>query len=88
MWNRVLTSAEIALDYAGQNVDGKILDVPLGGNYANGTNSGSVSTIVDDTIATAIKTQYTTAGRGISGAIMCLCRGDGGQVVTTAIQNK
>jgi hypothetical protein len=59
MWNRVLTTAEIAKDYAGTKVsDGLILDVPLKDDYMDksifgltGTNSG---TILTNTLANQI----------------------------------
>ena len=53
MWNRVLTAAEIAADYAGYNSprNGLILDVPLQEDYNDksatgltGTNSGTYLT--------------------------------------------
>lgn len=69
MWNRVLTSAEITEDYAGApNTNGLLYHYKLNGNYTNygtlpdgstatATNSGSTPSIVDDTVAAAIKAQ-------------------------------
>jgi len=67
MWNKVLSSEEIAQDYAGGVVeDGLIIDVPLQDDYTDNkgnttTNSGSRLAIVDDSVAAAIKADRTTA---------------------------
>jgi len=44
MWNKVLSSTEIAEDYAGKRtaLGSLIIDEPLGGVYNQGTNSGSL----------------------------------------------
>lgn len=99
MWNRVLSASEIANDYAGVTPkSGLLYHYKLGGDYSNygtlpdgssatATNSGSVSQIVEDTGANIIKNIYSNAGKGLSGAIMLLAKGSGGQILTTAIQN-
>ena len=63
IWNKVLTPSEIALDYAGRSTatDNLIFNMPLGGDYANGTNNGSIPTIAEDAVAAAIKADRTTA---------------------------
>jgi hypothetical protein len=68
MWNRVLTTDEIAKVYGGSPVtDGLILDVPLKDDYtekAKGltlTNSGSSLAVIDDAVANAIKDMRVTA---------------------------
>jgi hypothetical protein len=94
MWNRVLSTTEIAQDYAGTTpaTENLIHNFKLGGDYADygsvgvtATNSGSLSQVVEgDTTSTAIKALRTLTG--ISGVYM-ITRGEGGQVVSTGIQN-
>jgi len=62
MWNKVLTTAERALDYAGREVKGTIIDVPLQKNYDGVTNSGSRLVAIDDQVATAVKTARALGG--------------------------
>jgi hypothetical protein len=89
MWNRVLTSAEIAQDYAGAIISsGLIHHFKLGGDYADygsigviATNSGSISQIVEGNVAVAIKAQRVTANDKF-----LMCRGAGGQIVHAAIE--
>lgn len=83
MWNRVLTQDEITADYKGHNPApaNQILNVPLGGNYANGTNSGSIPAIVDDVTAVAIKAQRV----GANDKYM-VYKGGGNQVGSVAIE--
>ena len=65
MWNRVLTAAEIAADYAGlNNTQGQILWVPLKDDYNDkstlglkGTNSG---TYLLNTLQNKIKADANT----------------------------
>jgi hypothetical protein len=85
MWNKVLSADEIAADYAGQAVatDRLIVNVPLGGSYGGGTNSGSIPQIVDDSVATAIKAQRALTG--ISGAFM-IAGTKGGQIYSVGVQ--
>jgi hypothetical protein len=91
MWNRVLTTDEIAQDYAGSPISsGLIHHFKLGGDYADygsvgatATNSGSLPQTVEDTIATAIKTQRATAGA--TGKYLIAGLTLGGQVISTAI---
>ena len=91
MWNRVLTAAEIANEYAGLHTGGGCIHYfKLNGDYADygsvgvtATNSGSVPAIVDDKIAGVVKAQRTATG--MSGAFM-MCKGAGGQVINVAIQ--
>lgn len=69
IWNRVLTAAEIAKDYAMINVEeGQILNIPLKDDYTDksplgldGTNSGSVLTAVDDILAASLKAKRVGA---------------------------
>jgi hypothetical protein len=69
MWDRVLTAAEIAKDYAQEPVlDGLLHWFKLGGDYADygnvgvaATNSGSVASAVDDTLAIDLKAKRVTA---------------------------
>lgn len=77
MWNRVLSSTEIAQDYAGTTPqNGLIHHFKLGGDYTDygsvgvtATNSGSQPVIVEGgTTTTAIKNLRTLCG--ISGAFM------------------
>ena len=88
-WNRVLTTAEILKDYAGQPItDGLIHRWKLSKDYkdsvgtADGTNSGTFLAIKDDAIAAAIKTQRTTAND------VYLMAGfkDNGQIVSAVIE--
>jgi hypothetical protein len=65
MWNRFLSTTEIAQDYAGKIVsDGLIHHFKLGGDYADygsvgvtATNSGSVEAMIEDQVAAAVKAQ-------------------------------
>lgn len=90
MWNRVLTTDEIAKDFAGALIEeGLILDVPLKDDYNDkgqysltGLNNGSYLSISDDSVATAIKTQRATTGA--TGKFL-LTKGKGGQVYHAAI---
>ena len=69
MWNKVLSSAEIAKVYRGNPVtDGLILDVPLKDDYNDksdtgltGTNSGSYLSAVDDQVASDVSDARVTA---------------------------
>jgi hypothetical protein len=69
MWNRVLTSDEIAADYAGTNItEGQILWVPLKDDYNDkstlgltGTNSG---TFLTNTLTNKIKADMTGLNLG------------------------
>jgi hypothetical protein len=90
MWNRVLTSTEIAQDYAGETVSsGLIHNFKLGGDYTDygsvgvtATNSGSIVQTVEDTIAIAVKAQRvltTSSGRII------MTGHKSGQVITAGI---
>jgi hypothetical protein len=84
MWNKVLSTTEIASDYAGSPTaeSNLILNVPLGGDYSNGTNSGSIVQTVEDNLAAAIKTQRTAAGASSKHLI---CSGIKGQIYHAAI---
>ena len=90
MWNRVLTTTEIANDYAGlPNTTGLIHHFKLGGDYTDygsvgvtATNSGSVALTVEDQVAAAIKTQRTTTG---ATGKFYIAKGKEGQVLTAAI---
>lgn len=95
MWNRVLTTTEIAQDYAGiHNANGCIHFFKLGGDYADygeagatATNSGSVYQVIEDNVAVAVKAQLADVASGLSGAFMCY-RGTGGEVNTIVSQVK
>lgn len=89
MWNRVLTTAEIAADYARTTpTPGLIHHFKLGGDYADygmvgatATNSGSVAQTVDDNVAVAVKAQRVGANDK-----WMIYRGQGGQVGTVEIE--
>lgn len=89
MWNRVLTAAEIAEEYAGTTpMSGLLHWFKLGGDYADygsvgvtATNSGSVPFIEDDALAAAVKAQ-----RVASTDKWMIYRGQGGQVGTVNIE--
>jgi len=89
MWNRVLTAAEIAEDYAGTTpMSGLLHWFKLGGDYADyglvgvtATNSGSVPSVVDDALAAVVKAQ-----RVASTDKWMIYRGMGGQVGTVNIE--
>lgn len=93
MWNRVLTSTEIAQDYAmnmsGTLLNGLIHHFKLGGDYTDygrvgvtATNSGSISQTVEDQIATAVKAQRVLTSS--SGRIIMIGH-KSGQVITAGI---
>lgn len=89
IWNKILTSAEIALDYAGSPVlSGLIHHFKLGGDYADygkvgvaATNSGSVPAIISDYVAVAVKDQ-----RVASTDKWMICSHPSGQIMTTNIE--
>jgi len=82
MWNKVLDATERAKDYAGSLVakDNLILNVPLHGDYSNGTNSGSIPQVVEDAVAAAIKADRVTANDKF------FMVGVGGQIVSAVIE--
>lgn len=89
MWDRVLTSEERALNYAGINVSsGQILNVPLKTDYNDvalglvGTNSGTVFANIEDNVKVVFTTQRSTAGA--TGKYL-MTKGKDGQIVTVAI---
>jgi hypothetical protein len=91
MWNKVLSSTEIAQDYAGQATatSNMIHNFRLGGDYTDygtvgtaATNSGSVVATISGDVATAVKTQRTTTG---ATGKFYISRGQEGQVITVAI---
>jgi len=83
MWKKVLSAAEIANDYAGIKQPDKLQHYwHLGGRYTDGgtigetaVNSGSVSTIEDDTLAAA-----AASIRVGSGDKWMLFQGEGGDI--------
>jgi hypothetical protein len=89
MWNRVLSTTEIAKDYAGHTpATGLIHHFKLGGDYSDygscgvtATNSGSVPFVVDDNIAVAVKAQ-----RVASTDTWMIYKGKEGQVGTVNIE--
>jgi hypothetical protein len=91
IWNKILSSTEIAADYAGNTpTDSLVCWYKLGGDYANygsggagtGTNSGSVGIIGDGAIAVAVKAQR----KGATDKWLCY-KGVGGQVGTIEIES-
>jgi hypothetical protein len=89
MWDRVLTTAERAEDYAGTTPKtGLIHWFKLGGDYADygavgvaATNSGSVPAVVDDSLAVVVKAQRVAATDS-----WMVYRGLGGQVGVVNIE--
>jgi len=89
MWKRTLTAAEIAQDYNGATIPlGLVVEYPLMSNYNdvvsgyNGSNSGSVLSIVDDAIQTAVAAQRTSYG---ATSKFYIVKGQDGQLTTVAI---
>ena len=89
MWNKVLTTAEIAEDYAGKTPSKEFLihHFKLNGDYtdyglvgATATNSGSTPQIIEDRVAAVIKASYV----GDKDKFL-IFKGVGGQLGTASI---
>jgi hypothetical protein len=89
IWNRALTTDEIAQDYAGANItDGLIHHFKLGGDYtdygsagADALSSGTRRAIVEDAIASAISADRTTANDQYM-----IFKGEGGEVGSVVVE--